>query len=100
MAEETELSTDPLLSPREVLDELEVIQLSGEGVAGKRFGLRERFAIGSDPTAREIEGYRGQPLLCERASEIRKERPVRESLEPVTNDDRSARGYCEIPGRQ
>src|SRR6266496_4249109 len=57
------------------------------------FCLGERFTIGSDFTAREIEGDRGEPILGEPPREVGKEGPMRESFEPVTDDDGAVRRF-------
>src|SRR4029077_16235700 len=96
MAEQPEFPVDPLLPARVILDELEILQLSRKCVARECLRLSERFAIGADPAPRKIESDRGQPILCECAGEIREEGPVRESLESMTDDDRSDRGFRGI----
>src|SRR5712671_413190 len=96
MAEQAEFSIDPFLPPRVILDELEIFQLPRKRVARECLGLRKRLTIGADPASRKIESDRGQPILCECAGEIREEGPVRESLESVTDEDRSERGFRGI----
>src|SRR3981081_2932158 len=96
MAEQAAFPVDPFLPPRVVLDELEIFQLPRKRVARECLGLRKRLAIGTDPASREIESDRGPPILCECAGELRKEGPMRESLESVTDEDRSERGFRDI----
>src|SRR6185436_1422462 len=89
MTEQSESFADPAHATRVVFDEVQILEISGESVCGKGFFLGERLAIRTDPAPRKIEGDRRQPFFRQTAREIRKECPVREALEAVTNHDRA-----------
>ena len=96
MSEQPELALDPPFPARVVLDQVEILQFARERVAGERYCFGERLSIAPNSAAREIERYRVDTFLCERAREIGEERPVRETLESVTNDDRAFWRFCLI----
>ena len=87
MPEQTEFAGDPVLAAREVLQQLEVFEVARECIVGECFRLGERLPVSSDAAAGEIECQRSQSRLRQPLREIGKKRPVRESLEAVTDDD-------------
>src|SRR4051812_17840045 len=87
MTHQSELAVDPFFAARVFLDQLEVLELSREAVGRECFGLGKRFAVGADAAPREIKSDRRQFGLRELAGEIRKERPVSETLEAVADHD-------------
>jgi hypothetical protein len=63
MPEQRELVVDPARAVCVVDQILEILELAREGVRGERFRVRERFTIGADAAAREIEGHGVQSVL-------------------------------------
>src|SRR5947209_16870467 len=96
MAEQSELSGDPLLSTREFLDQLQVFELPRESISRECFGFRERLTIAANTAAGEIEGDRGESVLSQGAGEMWEKCPVRESLESMTNDDGAKRRFSRV----
>src|SRR6202008_3083601 len=93
MPEQPEFPFDPLHSPRVILEQLEIFQIPRESVSLEGVGLGERLTIPAHSAAGKIEGYRGESGTGQRTREIWEESPVREPLEPVTDDDRPLRGF-------
>src|SRR2546423_10490142 len=96
MPKKAVLADDPLLSTRVVFEQLEILELPRESIAGESLGFSERFAVGSNTAAREIEGDRRQSTLGKLTRDVREERPVREALESVTDDHRAKRRLSAI----
>src|SRR6186997_1120150 len=96
MPEQTELARDPLFPAREIFQQLQVVEVARESILRECFRLGERLPVSSDTAAGEIECQRRQSRLRQPLREMRKERPVRETLEAMTDDDCANRRFREI----